>query len=70
MSGEHSLIEIDEVLAGTWDKLKTQLPEHFTVPLTDVHISRIGRKLLGLPVEPRASRGYRRHIRRVKARKA
>lgn len=35
--------------------------------LTEVRITRYGLKLLGEPVPPRPSRGFRRHIRRVKA---
>lgn len=66
MSEGRDLVAIDEVLAGTWDKLRVPLPQHFTVAVVNCRISRIGRKLLGLPLEPRPSRGFRRHIRRMK----
>lgn len=31
-------------------------------------VTRAGRAFFGLPVEPRTSRGFRRHIRKMKAR--
>lgn len=36
--------------------------------LRDLHITRYGRGLLGMPLRSRPSRGFRRHVRRAKAR--
>lgn len=45
----------------------TILPSRMTLTLTDVRWTRFGRKLMGLPVTTRASRGFRRHVRKIKA---
>ena len=41
--------------------------EHFTVNLKSAHWTKFARQMVGMPVAPRASRGWRRHVRRVKA---
>lgn len=45
------------------------LTASFGGTLTNMHVTREGAKLLGLPVPQRASRGYRRHVRLAKARR-
>lgn len=62
-----TLHEIDQALREVWDKAKL-VPDGgvLTVTLTNTRFTREGRKLFGLPIEPRRSRGFRRHIRRMK----
>ena len=47
---------------GAW------LPGRISGHMTDLHVTRFGRGIMGMPLKPRPSRGFRRHIRRAKAR--
>jgi hypothetical protein len=37
--------------------------------LANFRWTKFGKKLMGMPIEPRASKGFRRHTRRLKASK-
>jgi hypothetical protein len=41
-------------------------PRSVSGTMSNIHVTRTGRTLLGWPVVPRKSRGWRRHIRRTK----
>jgi hypothetical protein len=41
----------------------------WTFRVANFRLTRFGRQFPGLPVKPRPSRGFRRHVRRMKARK-
>jgi len=65
---------VAQILSASWDVARDRvemLPMSWSAEgtLSDMHITSFGRKVLGMaPARPRASKGWRRHVRKQKAR--